>query len=84
MHGNVDRLLKSAKTVEYYKPFTCPVCNVTFRYKYPHLSKGKLKNHMKKHEGVIYKCDECEKCFNNPVNLKNHKRGMHNKEFPVQ
>ena len=81
MHESVDRLLKSAKTVEYFKPFTCPVCNVTFRYKYPHLSKGKLKNHMKKHEGIIYKCDECDKCFNNPVNLKNHKRGMHNKEF---
>ena len=81
MHENVDRLLKTAKSVEYFKPFTCPVCNATFRYKYPHLSKGKLKNHMKKHEGVIYKCDECDKCFNNPVNLKNHKRGMHNKEF---
>ena len=81
MNENVDRLLKSAKSVEYFKPFTCPVCDVTFRYKYPHLSKGKLKMHMKKHEGIIYKCDECDKCFNNPVNLKNHKRGMHNKEF---
>lgn len=81
MNENVDRLLKTAKAVEYFKPYTCPVCNVTFQYKYPHLSKGKLKNHMKKHEGVIYKCDECEKTFNNPINLKMHKRGMHNKEF---
>ncbi len=81
MQKSVDRLVRSTKGVEYFKPFSCPICNVTFQYKYPHLSKGKLKSHMKNHEGIIYKCDKCEKAFNNLVNLRNHKRGMHNNEF---
>ncbi|KAK6173308.1 hypothetical protein SNE40_016784 [Patella caerulea] len=70
-------LVKHEKTHDLNRAFKCiyPTCDKVF------LTNRGLKSHISVHEGLEFKCDQCEKVFHNKRRLTIHIRQEHEKRY---
>lgn len=70
-------LIAHKSTHDHDRPFKCNICDVRCKHR------GALKEHLKLHKKLVFKCTICGKDFNNINNCKLHEKrhtGAHNKK----